>query len=117
MRLLGVSIKENPFYCSYADECWIVLARAIMSSYSDKYAYQIPTTAFSQEEYYHQDRKLFLPVRKSILRNVMNGPLRSIVDIHAVYSGFEQKRLAYKRSMMITWKDDKIDIDELIGRQ
>ena len=86
MRLLGVSVKENPFYASYDDECWIVLAREIMTSYADKYAYQVPTDAFTQEEYSKKDIKTYLPVRKSILRNVMNGPLRSITDINAVYS-------------------------------
>ena len=70
MRLLGVKVEENPYYCSYDDECWVTLAKEIMTSYADRYAYQIPTTAYSQEEYSKLDRKTYLPIRKSILRNV-----------------------------------------------
>lgn len=117
MRLLGVKIEENPFYCSYDDECWIRLAQEIMNSYAIKYSYQLPTTALSQEEYNHLDSKTFLPIRKSILRNVMNGPLRSIANIQAIYSGFEKRRLDYKKSMGIAWKDNEIDLTEFEGRK
>ena len=106
MRILGVSVKENPFYASYDDECWMTLAKEIMISYADKYAYQIPTTAFSQEEYSRLDKKTFLPIRQSILRRVVNGPLGNIVDEKAVFRAFEQRRLAYKKSMGIVWKDN-----------
>lgn len=116
MRLLGVKVEENPYYCSYDDECWVVLAKEIMTSYADRYAYQIPTTAYTQEEYSNIDRKKFLPIRRSILRNVMNGPLRSIADIQAIYSGFEQRRLAYKRFMGIKWEDNEIDLSEFVGK-
>lgn len=78
-----------------------------MASYADRYAYQIPTNAVTQEEYNLLDRKKFYPIRKSILRNVMDGPLRSIADINAIHTGFEQRRLDYKRSMGITWEDSE----------
>ena len=107
MRTLGVHIKENPFYAPYDDECWIELAKEIMSSYADKYAYQIPTNAFTQEDYSLKDRRTFYPLRKSVLRNVMNGPLRNITNISAVYRAFEEKRLAYKRTLGITWEDNE----------
>lgn len=109
MRTLGVHIKENPLYAPYDDECWMELAKEIMSSYAEKYAYQIPTTAFSQEEYDRLDRRTFLPIRQSILRRVVNGPLGNIVDEKAVYHGFELKRKAYKQSMGIKWKDVEYD--------
>ena len=115
MRILGVTVKENPHYCSYDDECWITLAREIMSSYADLYTYQVPTNAFSQEDYTRREHSKYLPIRKSILRKVMNGPLRNVTDIHAVYYGFEQRRLAYKESMGVHWKDAPLDIDEIIG--
>jgi len=114
MRLLGVHVKENPHYCSYDDECWIILAREIMTSYAESYTYQLPANAFTQTEYSELDRKRYLPIRKSILRRVMNGPLRSVTDINAVYYGFEQRRLAYKKSMGITWQDTPLDIEEMI---
>ena len=109
MRLLGVSVKENPFYCSYDDECWMELAKEIMNSYADRYAYQIPTNAFTQEDYSTKDRQTFYPIRKSVLRSVMNGPLRSVADINAIYAGFEQRRLDYKRMLGIKWKDNEYD--------
>ena len=110
MRLLGVKVEENPCYCSYDDECWVILAKEIMTSYAEKYACQIPTSAYTQEEYSKLDKRTYLPIRKSILRNVMNGPLRSVADIYAVYSGFEQRRLAYKHSMGITWEDSTVNL-------
>ena len=51
MSLFGIDIKENPFYCPYDNECWVMLAKEIMSVYSDKYTYQIPLNAVSQAEY------------------------------------------------------------------
>lgn len=109
MRILGVPVKENPFYCSYDDECWISLAQAIMESYANRYAYQLPTTAFSQAEYSVLDKKTYLPIRQSILRNVKSGPLRNMVSMDAVYDAFEQRRLAYKTSMGIKWKENDYD--------
>ena len=105
MRILGVQVKENPFYASYDDECWMLLAKEIMISYADKYAYQIPTTAYSQAEYEMLDAKTYLPIRKSILRNVMRGPLKNVVDMPSIYTAFEQRRLAYKKSLGIPWKE------------
>lgn len=116
MRLLGVKVEENPHYCSYDDECWIRLAQEIMNSYAIKYSYQLPTTALSQEEYNRLDLKTFLPIRKSILRNIMNGPLRNIASAEAIYSGLEKKRLAYKKSMGIIWEESEIDLSEFEGR-
>lgn len=106
MSVLGIHVKENPFYVSYDDECWVLLARAIMESYADKYAYQIPVTAFSQAEYSKLDEATYLPIRLHVLRNVKSGPLRNVVNMEAVYDAFEARRKAYKQSMGITWKDN-----------
>ena len=76
-----------------------------MSSYATCYSYQLPTTALSQEEYEKLDTKTYLPIRQSILRNVMRGPLKNITDMPAVYRAFEQRRLAYKKSLGIPWKE------------
>ena len=109
MRVLGVSVKENPFYASYDDECWMTLASAIMESYADKYAYQIPTTAFSQAEYSRLDRYTYLPIRLHILRNVKSGPLRNVISLEAIYDAFERRRISYKQSMGITWQDNEYE--------
>lgn len=106
MSVLGIHTDDNPFYCRYDDECWVVLAKEIIAYSAMKYSYQIPTTASSQEEYLILDRKTYLPIRKSILRSVMNGPLRNIANIESVYSAFEKRRLAYKKSMNIIWEED-----------
>ena len=109
MSVLGIHVKENPFYVSYDDECWVVLARAIMESYADKYAYQIPVTAFSQAEYSKLDRYTFLPIRQHVLRNIKNGPLRNVVNMPAVYDALEQRRLAYKQAMGVIWQDNEYE--------
>ena len=106
MRIQGVRIEENQFYAPYEDDCWMLLAKEIMTSYADKYSYQIVTTAYSQEEYDKLDKRTYLPIRRSILRNIENGPLRSIVNMSAVYSGLERKRKAMLESMGIIWKDN-----------
>ena len=110
MSLLGVDVKENPFYASYDDECWVLLAKELMKCYADKYAYQIPTTAQSQEEYDRLDKQTFLPVRMSILRNVTHGPLKNVSDIPSIYRAFEERRIAYKESLGIIWRDTEYDV-------
>lgn len=114
MRLLGVHVKENPFYASYDDECWIRLAQEIMYSYASAYTYQSPTTAYSQAEYDRLNNNTFAPIRKSILRKVKNGPLGNIVSIDAVYAAFEECRKDNLAKMGVTWKDDwKLDITKI----
>lgn len=109
MRTLGINVKQNEFYAPYEDECWMVLAKEIMISYASKYSYQLPTTALSQDEYSELDEKTYLPIRQSILRRVMSGPLRNITDIKSVHSAFEQKRLQYKKSLGIRWKENEYE--------
>lgn len=109
MRTLGVNIKENPYYAPYDDECWIELAKEIMSTYADRYSYQLPTTAFSQEEYAMLDKRTYLPIRRSILRNVKYGPLRNLANMPAIYYAFERRRLEYKKSLGITWREPKYE--------
>ena len=109
MSIRGINIKENPLYVSYDDECWVLLAKEIMRSYSRKYSYQIPTTATSQLEYDELDRRTYLPIRKSIIRNVMQGPLKNVVDIPSIYRAFEEQRISYKESLGILWKDREYD--------
>ena len=109
MRTLGVGIKENEFYAPYTDDCWVDLAKAIMRVYADKYSYQTPTTAYSQREYSDLDRHTYLPIRKSVLKSVMRGPLRNLTDLGSVYHGFEERRLAYKRSLGIRWNENEYE--------
>lgn len=106
MSLYGIEVsKENKFYASYSDDCWVALAKEIMVGYANKYAYQVPTTAQSQLEYEELDEKTFRPIRMSILKNVMYGPLKNVADIPSIYRAFEERRIAYKQSMGIAWKD------------
>ena len=109
MRVLGVQVEENPFYAAYDDECWMTLASAIMESYADKYAYQIPVTAFSQAEYSKLDKSTYLPIRQHVLRNIKNGPLRNVVNMCAIYDALEQRRIAYKQSMGVIWQDNEYE--------
>lgn len=109
MRTLGVNIQENEFYAPYTDECWVNLAKVIMRSYADKYSYQIPTTAYTQKEYSELDRKTYLPIRKSVLKSVMRGPLKNLTDLGSVYHGFEERRLEYKRSLGIRWNENEYE--------
>jgi len=114
MRLLGVRVKENPFYASYEDECWILLAQEIMHSYANSYTYQSPTTAYSQAEYDKLNITTFAPIRKSILRKVKNGPLGNIVNIAAVYAAFEECRRDNLVRMGIKWNDTwQLDLTEI----
>ena len=114
MGICGIRIKENPFYASYEDDCWVILAKVIMSECANSYANKIPITARSQEEYNELDKKSYAPVRRSILKNLKNGPLRSSLNIASVYSALEHKRLENKASLGIRWKENSyIDIDKL----
>lgn len=110
MSIIGIEgMKENPFYASYDDDCWVELAKEIMRSYANKYAYQLPTTALSQVEYDELDRNTYLPIRRSIINNVKRGPLRNVADLPSIYRAFEEKRINYKESLGIMWKDTEYD--------
>lgn len=109
MAVLGVNIKENTFYCSYADDCWVVLAKAIMEEYSDKYTFQIPLSAISQAEYDRLDSKSFAPTRKSILKHIKNGPIRNAVNITSAYNALESLRKENKIKMGIKWRDNYVE--------
>ena len=104
MRTLYLKDK-NTFYAPAADECWVVLAKEIMASYSLKYEYQTPTTAFTQEEYNILNDRTYAPIRKSILRSIKNGPLRNVVDMKAVYAGLEKRRRENMKKLGVKWED------------
>ena len=113
MRYIKIEDK-NTFYAPAGDECWVILAQEIMSSYTAKYSCQLPLTAFTQEEYDKLNDRTFAPIRRSILRNIKNGPLRNIVDIGAIYNGLEIKRMEYKELMGVRWVDTyNEDVDKL----
>ena len=104
MRTLSLT-DDNRFYAPATDECWVMLAKAIMSSYSISYINLIPTTARSQMEYDELDQKKYAPQRKSVLRRVKYGPLKSMIDIDAVYSAFERQRKDNLKTWGIHWVD------------
>lgn len=106
MSLFGIDIKENPFYCPYDNECWVLLAKEIMSVYSDKYSYQIPINALSQAEYDTLDRKTYAPIRRSILKNIKYGPIGNAVNITSAYSALESLRKEAKARMGVSWRDN-----------
>lgn len=113
MRTLSL-MDKNTAYSPASDECWVLLAKDIMSAYAISYVNKFPLYASSQAEYDALDKKSFAPVRKSILRNIKNGPLRNAVDISAVYSALERERLENKRSFGIHWKETQfVDLDKL----
>lgn len=109
MSILGVKVNENPYYAPYSDECWISLSKELVNSCAAKYSCQFPTTALSQEEYDKLDKDTYLPIRQSILRNVMNGPLKNVADPPSIYRALEKRRLAYKKSLGICWKEPTYD--------
>lgn len=112
-----IDIKLKDAYFAYApagEDCWVQLARAIMESYAEKYACQVPLTAFTQAEYDTLNSKTYAPIRRSILKNLKNGPLRNALDIHAVYRGLEEARTEYREKMGVRWKDTYIEnVDNL----
>lgn len=113
MRTLNL-VDKNTFYAPASDECWVVLAKEIMASYAMSYANQVITSAFSQVEYEKLDRQRCVPQRRSILRRVKYGPLRSVVDMSAVFSAFEKQRKENLRSWNICWRDSYYeDVDKL----
>lgn len=113
MRTLNLTDK-NTFYAPASDECWVILAKEIMSDYTLSYIHQFPTDARTQMEYDQLDKKKYAPQRKCILRRIKYGPLRSVVDINAVYSALNGKRLDQMRSWGIHWEDNyKEDLDNL----
>lgn len=105
MSVLGIHVKENPFYASYEDDCWVMLAKEIMAGYALSYSEAIPKTAMSQEEYDRLDAKSYVPIRRSILRNIKYGPLRNAMSIQSIYCGLEEKRKANLKRLGIMWKD------------
>lgn len=113
MRTLNLT-DSNTFYAPAYDDCWVILAKEIMSSYSLSYANQICTSAFSQFDYDRIDKQKFAPQRKSILRRVKYGPLRNVVDMDSVFYAFEQERKDNLKQWGISWVDRyDIDLDNL----
>jgi len=106
MITLGVGLTENEYYAPYTEDCWINLAKAIMKVYADKYSYQIPTSAYTQAEYSELDRSTYLPIRKSVLKQLSTGPLRNSATVAYMYQGLERRRLEYKESLGIKWKEN-----------
>jgi len=104
MRTLNLT-DNNTFYAPAYDDCWVLLAKEIMNSYSSSYANQICTSAFSQLDYDKIDQKKYAPQRRSILRRVKHGPLRNIIDIDTIYYAFEQERKANLKRWGIRWVD------------
>lgn len=113
MRTLNLK-DPNPFYAPASDECWVILAKEIMASYACKYMCLLPTTAFSQTEYDKLNKQTYSPMRRHVLKNIKNGPLRNVVDMTSVYSGLERRRMEYKKSLNISWRDNfQEDLDTL----
>lgn len=104
MRTLNLTDK-NTFYAPAEDECWVILAKEIMAFYAQSYANLVVVNAFSQMEYDKLDKQRCAPQRRSLLRKVKYGPLRSIVDMSSVYSAFEKQRKENLRSWGVCWKD------------
>ena len=113
MLILNVEDK-NTFYAPAEDECWMILAKEIMSTYALSYAHLFPTAARTQSEYDQLDKQKFVAQRKSILRRLKNGPLRSVINMASAYSALERLRIEQKRSWGIYFRENNpIDITDL----
>ena len=113
MRTLNLT-DSNKFYAPASDECWVWLAKEIMSSYSLSYTNQICTSAFTQMDYDRIDRQKFAPQRRSILRRMKYGPLRNVIDMPSVFRAFEEERKRRLKEWGVTWIDQyEEDLDLL----
>lgn len=113
MRTLSL-MDKNTSYSPASDECWVLLAKEIMSAYVVSYVNKFPMFATSQADYDATDKRSCAPVRRSILKNIKNGPLRNAVDITAVYSALEKERLKNKKALGIRWVETQIiELDKL----
>lgn len=99
------AFEENNFYAPCMDDCWIELAKEIMSSLSESYAHQFPTCAYSQVDYDHMDYVNNAPKRRHILKCLKYGPIKNIAKIDVLYSGMEKRRQECKKEFGIHWKD------------
>lgn len=105
---------SNSFYAPAGDECWMKLAKAIMEVYAIKYSCLLPTTACTQAEYDYLTHQTYIPIRRSILKSIKNGPLRHVVSLNGVYAGLEKTRLDYKRRLHIKWEEHhSVDLSHL----
>ena len=50
MQTLSLTDKDT-FYAPASDECWVILAKEIMASYTLSYINQVVYNAYSQSEY------------------------------------------------------------------
>ena len=69
-----------------------LLAEAIIEQAAEDYASLYPLNARSQAEFNFLDAKKYAPVRRTILRKLCNGAVRSVVEYDICYEAFEKRR-------------------------
>lgn len=113
MKTLVMHDKDN-IYAPASDDCWVRLAKAMMTSYSRNYTVQIVTSARTQAEYDTIDKKRYAPARRSILRCIKHGPLKSVVDMTSTFSALENLRKNHMRNCEVFWEDTfNVDLTNL----
>lgn len=80
------------------------LAEAIIEQAAEDYASLYPIEARSQSEFTYLDIKYGYTVqRESILRNLVNSGVRSVVDYNICKDAFEQRRKNLMQEQGIKW--------------
>lgn len=79
-------------YRPYDDECWMLLAKSIVSEAAEEYSNQFPKFCSSRNEFETLDTKSYAPIRKSILRRICNGPVKALADPETFHDAFEKRR-------------------------
>lgn len=91
MKHVDQTSYNNSFYCHYSDECWLQLAKSIISESAESYANQFPKFCRTQMEFEELDRKSYAPIRKGILTKLFNGPVRVMLDREAITDAFNRR--------------------------
>ena len=80
-----------------------LLAEAIIEQAATDYAELFPATARSQSEYNFLDAKKYAPARRSILRNLCNSGVKSVVEYEICYAAFEKRRRENMMEQGVYW--------------
>lgn len=85
------------------EDGYTLLAKAIISQAAEEYAELFPVNISSQLEFTKVDSREYAPKRRSILRKLCTGPLRSILDYELCYDAFEKRRRQVMREQGVEW--------------
>lgn len=95
----------------YNNNGYILLATAILEAYREDYSMLFPKCCKTYSEYRFQDISIYAPQRQSILHNLINGPIHSVVDYTVCKYAFEQNRKDQMKKYGIKWCEAYEDED------